>query len=223
VFSDRAHAAKLLATLVDEKIRQRGYDTAQIVVVGLPRGGVPVAAGVARKIGAPLTILASKKIGAPGNPELAVGAVTSTGVAVLSPQIEQSSGRWRQYIQHEQHRLSNATKVLEEHWLRAAGLPQLEFDGKVVILVDDGIATGMTAVAAARSMRKARAKTVLIAAPVIAGESIQALLGECDGLIAITAPTEMGAVGYFYRDFSPVEEDEVVRALKVQPQLRPSA
>jgi putative phosphoribosyl transferase len=223
MFSDRAHAAKLLSTLVDEKIRQRGYDPAQIVVVGLPRGGVPIAAEVARKIGAPLTILASKKIGAPGNPEFAIGAVTSTGVAVLSPQIEPLSGRWRQYIQYEQQRLSNATKVLEEHWLRAAGLTQLNFDGKLVILVDDGIATGMTVVAAARSMRKAHAKAVLIAAPVVAGESIQDLLDECDGIVAVTAPTEMGAVGYFYRDFSPVQEDEVVRALKVQSQLRPSA
>lgn len=217
MFYNRQHAGQLLAEKVVASLRQRDdIDWRSIVIVGLPRGGVPVAREVAVKLSAPLTILASKKIGAPGQPEFAIGAVSSTGATVLNEELLPLRGRLGDYIDSERRRLAGATKLLEEQWLRSAGLVQQSFKDKIVVIVDDGIATGMTAVAAARSIRASGARFVIIAAPVMAYQTLSALQEECDQVVTVLAPRDLMAVGHYYQDFDQTEEAAMIDVLSKQ-------
>jgi predicted phosphoribosyltransferase len=186
------------------------------MVVGLPRGGVPVALGVALGIGCPLDFLVSKKIGAPGQPELAVGAVSSEGVIVLNREIVNCCQISRPYLENQEQCLISKTKALEEHWRKSAGLAgHLDVKGKQVILVDDGIATGMTAIAAARTFRKLGAERIILAVPVMSASAYNLLKAECDQIVALMVPLDFAAVGQFYADFHQVEDDEAIEDLRV--------
>jgi putative phosphoribosyl transferase len=184
---------------------------AKPVIVGLPRGGVPVAAEVARALGAPLAILAVRKLGAPGNPELGVGAIAQDGTAVLDERSARTVGM-------TQDRLDD-TVVREVEELRRrveqyqAGHRHLPLHGRTVIIVDDGLATGLTDLAAVRAIRKDGASRVIVAAPVGSSESLRVLRAEADCVVCLLTPRALLGVGMWYEDFSPVSDEEVVALL----------
>jgi putative phosphoribosyl transferase len=200
-FVDRSEAGKLLAE------RLSRYASPDTVVIGLPRGGVPVAREVAVRLHAPLDVLASRKLGAPGNPEYAIGAITARGVRVLNEQALRHLWLPPGYLEQE---VIEQRGVAErrEHDLRE-GRAALPLAGKVVIVVDDGIATGMTARAALADVREQGPAELILAAPVIAKESVRALAPEADAIVAVIAPEVFYAVGQFYDRFDQVPDEEV--------------
>lgn len=211
MFKDREHAGKLLAAKVGELIKKKEH--VPTLVIGLPRGGVPVAKEVASELHAELSILVSKKIGAPFQPEFAIGAVTSAGVVALNEEVYFEG--IEPYIESERLRLKDVTKQLEKHWFDAAGLEDgKKIKGKRVVLVDDGIATGMTTLAAVRSVRSLGAKETIVATPVISIDAQAMLSKESIEVLALMMPFEFLSISCFYKDFHQVEDDEVIAALK---------
>ncbi len=216
MFKNRQKAGELLAIKVAQALKQKqsclSFDT---VVIGLPRGGVPVAKEVAKTLRAPLTVLVSKKIGAPSQPELAIGAVSSAGVVVLNEEFGRFSQELEQYIDSQKVRLTETTKKLEESWLKAAGLLKpINLNNKRVVIVDDGVATGMTTLAAIRSVKLQQAKEIILAIPVIAFDTKEHLKNECDLIISLATPYLFRSVGEYYQDFHQVEDSEVIEDLK---------
>lgn len=212
MFTNRAQSGKLLAQKVKAALSRR--KPLQNIVVALPRGGVPVALEVAKAVVAPLTVLVSKKIGAPFQPEYAIGAVSSVGVVAINKDTGIPADVLQPYIESERKRLSEITKEAELKWLHSAGLKQqLDFHGRRAIIVDDGIATGMTALAAADSLKELGAAEIIIATPVIASETKSLLKPHCQEIIAVLEPSDLGAIGLFYEDFHQVPDDEVQEAL----------
>jgi putative phosphoribosyl transferase len=181
------------------------------VIVALPRGGLPVASEVARALHAPLEILAVRKIGAPGNPELAVGAVAEDGTGVLDPRSADMLGMTDSLLE--------ATLERESHELRRRvaryreGHAPLALHGRTAIIVDDGMATGMTDLAAVRAVRKQGATRVIVAVPVGSGEAIAMLEADADTVICLTVPRRLYGVGMWYEDFTPVGDEEVLALL----------
>ncbi len=216
-FLDRATAGRRLAKVVSERKKTfpSGQDgSGEIIVVGLPRGGVPVAFEVSKSLNCPLEIITSKKLSYPGQPEYAIGAVSSDGFVVLNPNIPQTSN-WQDYVDGERTRLRKETLANEERLYRLAGRERCtKYDGKCVIIVDDGIATGMTAIAAIETARARGAAAVYLAAPVICRESFFELNEHCDGLIACEVPEVFESVGYYYVNFQQTSDNEVVEALR---------
>jgi putative phosphoribosyl transferase len=204
-FRDRSDAGRRLAALLQQFRRERP------VVVGIPRGGVPVAAEVARALDAPLDIVVVRKIGAPHNPEYAIGAVAEGGVHVLGEEAVRALG-----LTEERCR---ALVAYGEQELRArqqryrAGRAPIELTGRTVILVDDGLATGRSALAAVRSLRGRGAARVILAAPVGARQSAQELSDEADEVVCVEMPTDLWAVGFWYEDFRPTTDAEVAELL----------
>lgn len=217
MFKNRTEAGKLLA----DKLQYVLIDAMPLktVIVALPRGGVTVAVEIAKKISATLTVLVAKKIGAPNQKEFAIGAVSSSGVVVLNDATGIPHFLLRAYIDSEKNRLANVTKQAESEWLASAGLKnQVDFRGTRAIVVDDGVATGMTTIAAERSLHQLGASEVYLAAPVVAAETARTLRNSYDHVISITEPTNMGAVGFFYEDFHQITDEEVKLALSTYPQ-----
>jgi len=215
MFSNRQQAGALLAKKIADFIRRSNrINQSQIIVLALPRGGVPVALEIALAIGCPLNVLASKKIGAPDQKELAVGAVTSDGLVVVDEVLTRYLSIPASYIEKEKEYLINKTRQLEQRWRNSAGIDsKLDIGGKAVIVVDDGVATGMTAIAAGRSLRGQGASQVLLATPVIAANTLNRLSAEYDQIMVLESPVVFGSVGQFYLDFHQVEDLEVVQAL----------
>jgi len=219
MFVDRQQAGKLLAEQVKQYLLERSaLSPERVVVIGLPRGGVPVAAEVALALSCPLDILVSKKIGAPDNPELAIGAVSSDGVVVLDQQIARLFGNSERFFQEQSRQkehLMQETRAMEQRYIRQAGInDRPTLSGKVVIVVDDGIATGMTTMAALRTLRKAGVDELILATPVVPYDTYRKLESECDRLIALSVPYDFIAVGYHYRDFHQVSDEEMIDSLK---------
>lgn len=187
------------------------------VVVALPRGGAPVAFEVARALGAPLEILAVRKLGAPGNPELAIGAVAEDGTVVLDPHSSDMLGMTHAVIERALAREAHELRRRVDRY--RAGRPRLPVSGRGVIIVDDGLATGLTALAAVRAMRARGVTRVVVAAPVGSVEAVSMLAGEADRVICVEIPPRLYGVGMWYRDFEPVS-DEQVQALLAQASAR---
>jgi len=179
-FADRRHAGRVLATEL------LAYAAEDPVVVALPRGGVPVALEVARALGAPLTILAVRKLGAPGNPELAVGAVAEDGTAVLDPRSVELTGMTEDLLDAALARESAELRRRVERY-RAANAP-LPVEGHTVIVVDDGMATGMTELAAVRALRRGGARRVIVAIPVASAEAVSSWPDATSASTASTMP-----------------------------------
>ena len=204
-FLDRRDAGRRLAE------RLLPLRSEQPLVVALPRGGVPVAFEVARALGAPLDILAVRKLGAPGNPELGVGAIAEDGSAVLDAETARRVGMTQQLLQ--------ATIDREVRELRRRvteyrdGRPPLDVRGRTVIVVDDGLATGLTDLAAVRALRARGAGRIVVAVPVGARESVALVGEEADEIVCHTIPHDLLGVGRWYHDFSPVSDVEVLTLL----------
>jgi len=186
------------------------YTGRDVVVLAIPRGGVIVGEVVARHLGAPLDVVVPRKIGAPGNPELGLGAI-APGVRVLDDRLIQMLGVSPQYL--EQEIVAQEGEIERRMAAYRAGRPPVNVAGKVAVVVDDGVATGGTAVAAVRWARGQGASTVVLAVPVAPGAALGRLRKEADYVVVLAAPEPFFAVGEWYRRFDQVSDEEVVAAL----------
>jgi predicted phosphoribosyltransferase len=206
-FRDRAEAGQLLA----QRLRSyAGRD--DVVVLALPRGGVPVAFEVAKELGAPLAVFIVRKVGVPGHEELAMGAIATGGVLVLNERLVNALG-----LDQQELRRAIADEVRELERRQAAyngerGPPDLE--GKTVILVDDGLATGSTMRAAALAVRQLNPARIVVAVPVAAEETCDEFRGIVDEVICQATPRPFQAVGLWYEDFSQTSDEEVRELLE---------
>jgi len=183
---------------------------ALVVVLGIPRGGVVVAAEVARALGAPLDVLVAHKIGAPGNPEFAIGAVTADGTMVVASWARRETGLSPAAI--DELAVREVALAVEREARLRAGRPAVSLAGATAILVDDGLATGATVHAAVLAARGGGADRVVVAAPVASREAMALLEPVADGLVVVAVPARFHAVGEWYLAFGQVD-DEVVRRL----------
>ncbi len=206
VFADRREAGHLLAAELAE-YTGRG----DVVVLGLPRGGVPVAAEVARALQVPLDVLVVRKLGAPGQEELAVGAIGEGGVRVLNAGLVRSLGLGAAAIERiaarEKEELERRVAIYRGTNAATA------VEGKVVIVVDDGVATGATIRAGLQAVRAMGAEKVVAAVPVAAADSADSLAAEADEVIVLETPAWFSSVGQWYEDFSQTTDEEVRRLL----------
>jgi putative phosphoribosyl transferase len=215
MFPNRSLAGKQLAEKLDCYFATlSGADKrADLLVVGLPRGGVPVALEVARKFCCPLEIVVAKKLPYPGQPECAIGAVSSCGVVVLSPDVPHDY-EWRKYIEGQRQTLLKQTNQSELQFYQHAGRHASPFIGKTVVVVDDGIATGMTASAALESVKQRGAAFILMAAPVMSKEGFRHLSRYCDDVVALITPPDFRSVGQYYLNFEQTSDQEVINDLR---------
>lgn len=204
MFTDRADAGRRLAGRLEHL---RGQD---LVILGLPRGGVPVAYEVARALAAPLDVLVVRKLGSPHQPELALGAIGEERVLVLDPElvaISRISDRELTRLQRtEQAQLSARLDRIR------AVRTRVDLHGRTAVVIDDGVATGSTARAACRVARRLGAHRVVLAVPVASARALGGFR-EADEVVCVSIPDQFTAVGQHYRDFSPTSDDEVVALL----------
>lgn len=189
-------------------MRYRGED---VLVLGVPRGGVIVAAEVAKALGAPLDVIIPRKIGAPFNPELALGAVAPDGTVLYDERLMGLLGLKEEDLREEVER--QLEEIARRQRLYRGGRGPLDCTGRTVILVDDGVATGFTLRAALRSIKGQRPKKLILAVPVAPPESLARLSLEADEVICLETPEEFYAVGQFYCDFRQTSDQEVIDAL----------
>ncbi len=206
-FLDRADAGRQLAARL--LAAHLGDD---VVVVALPRGGVPVAAEVATVLDAPLDVLVVRKLGVPHQPELAMGALGEGGVCVLDPRVVRAAGVTEDEVAAVRRR--EAAALSERSRRLRGGRPLVPLTGRTAVVVDDGIATGATARAACQVARAEGARRVVLAAPIAAARAVAELGGVADAVVTVAQPEPFLAVGQGYRDFSQVGEEEVVALLE---------
>lgn len=204
-FRDRAHAGRVLAAGLGHLAGDP-----DVLVLGLQRGGVPVAYEVARALGAPLDVLLVRKLGVPTQPELAMGAIASGGVRVLHQAVIDSLAIPPEVVEAVADREGAELARREEAY--RADRPALDVAGRTVVVVDDGVATGSTMRAAVAALRAQRAGRIVVAVPVGARETCQQLAAEADELVCPNMPAAFHAVGEWYDDFTQTTDDEI-RAL----------
>lgn len=205
-FRDRRDAGGQLA-LALEPYRREGP-----VVFALPRGGVPVAYEVARALGAPLDVLVARKLGAPDQPEFGIGAVAPGGVRVLN---EYAVGRLGIPAEYLDRITARETAEVERRLRHFRGdRPETPVAGRTAILVDDGLATGVTARAAIESLRLGGPGRLVLAAPVCAAQTAERLRPEVDDLVCLLCPPDLGAIGFWYVNFDQTPDEEVVALLE---------
>jgi putative phosphoribosyl transferase len=209
-FRDRTEAGRRLADVLREYAGRP-----DVLVLALPRGGVPVAYEVARALDAPLDVFLVRKLGVPGHEELAMGAIASGGVRVLNERVLAIAG--------VDERTVDAVAAEEQRELerREAAYrgdrPALDVRGRTVVLVDDGLATGSTMRAAAVALKEQNPRRLVIAVPVAAGETCDEFRGEVDEIVCASTPEPFYGVGMWYEDFSQTTDEEVVRLLAEAP------
>ncbi len=212
VFADRREAGRRLAERLLPLAEQ------QAVVVGLPRGGVPVAREVAAALGAPLEVFAVRKLGAPHNPEYGIGAIAEDGTRVFDPEalaaLGVDSGVLDAIVCRESEELRRRVGAY-----RGERMP-LALQDRCVIVVDDGVATGVTDTAALRGIRRLRPQRLTLAVPVCPPDALARLRAEADEVVCLIAPPQLHGVGQWYRDFSQVSDQEVLDALDTAGEAR---
>jgi len=207
VFRDRREAGKLLARSLASYAGRK-----DVVVLGLPRGGVPVAAEVARALGAPLDVLIVRKLGAPGQEELAIGAIAEGSVRVLNRGLVESLGLSRSDIdelaRREERELERRVRLYR------GGRDPLPVSDRTVIVIDDGVATGATMRAGLQALRARGAASVVAAAPVGAVDSVDSLREDADEVVVLETPAWFNAVGQWYENFGQTSDEEVRACLE---------
>lgn len=207
MFKDQISAGEELA----EKLQD--YQDQKAIILAIPRGGVATGSGMAKKLRLPFDVIVTRKIGAPDNPELAIGAVGETkGSLWLNEKLVSELGVSQEYIDAEIKILKLEIKRRER--LYREGRKPLNLKNKIVILVDDGLATGATMLAAVREVRNMRAGKVVVAAPVAAPDTVERLKSEADEVICLQTPSLFFAVGQWYEDFRQYSDEEVKRLLE---------
>jgi len=205
-FVNRGDAGRRLAE------RLAPYEDERPVVFALPRGGVPVGAEVARSLGAPLEVVVSRKLGAPDQPEFGIGAVAPGDVRVLNERAVRVLGIPEDYLEWVTERES--AEVERRLRLFRGDRPYPDLEGRTAILVDDGLATGVTARAALRTLRRMEPERLVLAVPVCAPQTAALIRPEADDLLCLIAPTDLKAIGLWYESFEQVPDEEVVRLLE---------
>lgn len=214
-FRDRRDAGGRLAALLG------AYRSASPLVVGIPRGGVPVAAEIARSLDAPLDVVVARKLGAPANPEYGIGAIAEGGARVISERALSRLGIGSHELALLLARAEGQMATLVAR-LRQ-GRPPMSVEGRTVILVDDGLATGRTAQAAAMSLRARGAARVVLAVPVAAVASAAELRAKVDEVVCEQTADDLWAIGFWYEDFSPTSEEEAIALLDRAAEVRREA
>lgn len=209
-YRDRRDAGQALARLLE-----RYAGRPDVVVLALPRGGVPVGSEVARSLGVPLDVMVVRKLGVPGHRELAMGALASGGVRVLNEDLLLELGIPEWEIEGAVAR--EAPELERRERAYRGGRPPLEVAGRTVILVDDGLATGASMRAAVTALRQRGPEQVVVAVPVAAASTREALASEVDELVCAETPEPFLAVGVWYSDFSPTTDEEVRAELQQAP------
>jgi predicted phosphoribosyltransferase len=205
MFQNRTDAGRQLADLLDD------HDVAADMVLGIPRGGLPVARPVADALDVPLDVVVASKIGAPNNPELAIGAVASDGSVWRNDDLIDRLGVDEEYVERERRSEAEAAREKLERYRGTDDPPAVE--GKRVVVVDDGLATGATTTAALRQVREAGASWVGLAVPVGSPDSVERLQSEADEVIVLETPPHFSAVGQFYESFAQVSDEEAMEYL----------
>jgi len=205
-FHDRIDAGRRLAERLDHFARQP-----DVVVLGLPRGGIPVANEVATRLGTPLDVFLVRKLGVPGHPELAMGAIAEGGVEVLSRDLIRELGVPDALV--ERVAVRERQELERRDALYRGGRHAVPVRDRTVILVDDGLATGSTMQAAILSLRQRGPKRIIVAVPVGAKETCQSLARTADEIVCVATPEPFNAVGLWYEDFSQTSDEEVRRLL----------
>ncbi len=206
IFQDRRDAGKQLS------LKLQYLRDENCVVVGLVRGGVVVAAEIAKALSLPLDVMVVKKVGAPENEELALGAVSEEGIGVFNDHLISLLGVSNEYLRKEVERQKERIRQAKKGYLK--GHTPIDFTGKVVVLVDDGIATGASMKVAIQAAKAKGAGRVVLAVPVAAADSLKVLSREVDEVVCLYAPTTFYAVGAFYKNFPQVTDDEVMRTFR---------
>lgn len=206
MFKDRIEAGEKLG----EELVDRGIDAD--IVLAIPRGGLPVGKKVSEKLGVELDVIAASKIGAPGNPELGMGGVVFDGTYWLDRGLIERSGAGRNYVRDQiQHERSNAREKME--FMR--GDKELyDIKGKNIVLVDDGVATGSTAIPSLKYLNKSKAGKIVFAVPVGPSNLPENIRREADQVIILNSSDTFGSVGTYYEDFSQVSDKEAREYLK---------
>jgi predicted phosphoribosyltransferase len=202
LFADRASAGRELAAAFTRRV---GRD--DVVVLGLPRGGVPVAYEVARSLGAPLDALVVRKLRAPGREELAIGAIASGGVRVLNDEVVSKLGLGPALVEAAAER--ELAELQRQERLYRDGRDPLRVEGRNAVVVDDGLATGATMRAAVTALRRRRARSIAVAVPISSPRGCAEMAELVDGIVCARTPDRFVAVGAWYRDFAPVSDDMV--------------
>lgn len=217
LFQDREDAGRQLARALVK------YRSRHPVILALPRGGVPVAAEVAESLEAPLDLILVRKIGTPMQPELAMGAVVDGEQPVIvrnQDVIDQTGVSDETFNAVCKKELAEIDRRRERY---LGNRDRADVQGQVAIIVDDGIATGATTLAAIQALRKREPKELILAVPVAPLDTLQRLHTEVDAIVCLDTPRDFGAIGYYYRDFRQVSDDEVIAILKRFPAKKTAA
>jgi len=206
MFRNREDAARQLAA------KLKGRDLYDPLVLAIPRGGVVTGAVLARELGADLDVVLARKLRAPGQPELAIGAVSEDGHVYLNHHAPEFLEQMKDYLAAE--RRYQMGEIERRKRLFRGVRPQAPLAGRSVIVTDDGIATGSTMIAALQSLKPQNARAVIVAVPVASPDRLTQIRRWCDDVVCLLAPEEFWAIGQFYKDFSQVEDQEVLELLR---------
>lgn len=215
LFRDRTDAGQQLGVRLRIFFDQNDEETAQVLVLGLPRGGIPVAFEVAAVLNAPLDIFVVRKLGAPGHEELAMGAIASGGIRELNAEVIDALKITASEIEETVAREGRELERREQLYRRDRA--PLQVCGRSVVLVDDGLATGYTMRAAMAALRRQRPEKIVVAVPVAARSICEEAEKEADAVVCLYTPLEFTAVGEWYEDFAQTSDDEVRSLLEQQP------
>jgi putative phosphoribosyl transferase len=210
-FQDRLDAGNLLADKLYGRLKNMAVNHGNILILGIPRGGVIVGDIVAKKFSADFDIIIGRKLGAPANDELAIGAVMEDGTAYINQYLVDALKVSEEYIEAEKLKQANEIKRRKALYRKVS---DYKIQDRVAILVDDGIATGATTVAAARWTRKQRPTLLIVAVPVAPSQTLDILKQESDVIEVVMVPAIFNAVGEFYENFDPVTDDQIIEIMR---------